>query len=148
MIVVVDTNILFSACISKEKQSRISEILFSPIGRHELVTCSYALTELTIHHEKLLKASKLPADELAEYLHGLFKRVEIYKEETIEKPYWQEAHRLTIGVDSKDIVSVALVLQVGGILWTGDKKLTEHLKVMGFDRVLNTAELSTLLNIE
>lgn len=42
MIVVVDTNILFSACIVKEKQSRISEILFSPIGYIECITCSYA----------------------------------------------------------------------------------------------------------
>jgi predicted nucleic acid-binding protein len=148
MIVIIDTNILFSACIAKEKQSRISEILFSPVSSLEHITCSYARTELTIHHEKLLKASKLSADELAEYLHGIFKRVQIFEEEIIEKPLWQEADRLTRGVDGKDIAFVALALQTDGLLWTGDKRLAGHLKTMGFDRVVNTAELAALLNIE
>ena len=31
--------------------------------------------------------------------------------------------------------------------WTGDKKLTEHLKLMKFDRVLNTTELYELLKL-
>lgn len=74
--------------------------------------------------------------------------MEIFKEEIIEKSNWQEAHRLTTGVDSKDIAFVALALQTGGILWTGDKKLSGHLKDLGFDRVVNTAELSSMLNID
>lgn len=49
------------------------------------------------------------------------------------------------GVDNKDISFVALALQTGGWLWTGDKKLSLHLKTMGFDRVLNTSELYGLL---
>jgi len=62
------------------------------------------------------------------------------------KQDWREAKRLTLGVDLYDMYYVALVLQTGGILWTGDKKLTNHLRSMGFDSVMNTAELYDALN--
>ncbi len=75
------------------------------------------------------------------------KEVTFYSEATIEFKHWQYADRLTRDVDSKDIAFVALTLQTGGLLWTGDKKLSEHLKAMGFDRVVNTMQLSALLNI-
>jgi len=73
--------------------------------------------------------------------------VEFYNEDTIEHNNWQEADRLTKDVDSKDISFVALALQTDGLLWTGDKKLTVHLKAMGFNNVINTSELYELLNI-
>ena len=67
-------------------------------------------------------------------------RLQLYNEALIEQQHWQEADRLTVDVDSFDISYVALTLQAGGWLWTGDKKLIKHLKAMGFYRVLNTDE--------
>jgi predicted nucleic acid-binding protein len=54
---------------------------------------------------------------------------------------------LTKEVDSKDIVFVVLSLQTNAFLWTGDKKLTAHLKTMGFDRVVDTNMLYELFAI-
>ena len=112
------------------------------------ISCHYALDELTQHREKLIKASKLPADKLDALLFETLKQVTFYDESTISPKYWEQADQLTKDVDSKDIAFVALALQTGGMLWTGDKKLSNHIKTMGFERVLSTAELALLLNIE
>ena len=65
----------------------------------------------------------------------------------IERSHLVEANRLTVDVDQFDINFVALALQTNGWLWTGDKKLANHLKLMGFERVINTTELYEKLNI-
>ena len=148
MIVIVDTNILFSACITAEKQSKISEILFRKQQTFKRISCQFAVEELFLHRNKLIKASKLPPDKLDVLLHETLKQIVFYSEDTIASQHWNEADRLTKDVDHKDIAFVALTLQTDGILWTGDKKLSEHLKVLGFDRVVNTVELSVLLNIK
>lgn len=66
---------------------------------------------------------------------------------TIESRHWHEADRLTKEVDSKDISFVALSLQTEALLWTGDKKLSAHLKAKGFGRVVDTNILYQLFDI-
>ncbi len=139
MIVVVDTNILFSACITPN--SKITEILLSSSSRIERISCHYLLAELFRHQTKLVQLSKQPADKVAIVLYNFFRQMEFFNESIIEKEHWQEADRLTIDVDSDDINFVALALQKSALLWTGDRKLTTHLKAMGFDRVITTGEL-------
>ena len=75
------------------------------------------------------------------------KHITLYNEEFISERHWIEAERLTEGVDDFDINYVALTLHTGGWLWTGDKKLVNHLRAMQFDHVLNTFELFDLLQI-
>jgi predicted nucleic acid-binding protein len=54
---------------------------------------------------------------------------------------WQKAKSLTEGVDNDEIGFVALALQNDGWLWTGDRKLANHLKEHGFTKVISTIEL-------
>ncbi|MBB5283106.1 putative nucleic acid-binding protein [Rhabdobacter roseus] len=56
MIVIVDTNILFSACISPN--NKISEILFYKLPGIELTSCYYAIAELFKHQAKKVQLSK------------------------------------------------------------------------------------------
>ena len=63
MIVVVDTNILLSACITPN--SKITEILLSSSSRIERISCHYLLSELFRHQPKLVQLSKQPADKVA-----------------------------------------------------------------------------------
>lgn len=79
---------------------------------------------------------------------AVLKQADFFGEDIIEKKYWIEADNLTKGVDSKDISFVALTLKTDGMLWTGDKKLVNHLKALNFNSVINTAELYVLLNID
>src|ERR1700761_2070313 len=128
MIVVIDSNILFSACIAAEKQNKLSGIFFRNFPGVQRISCHYAIEELFHHREKLIKASKLSENKLDVLLSETLKQVSFYSEDTIEPKYWTEADRLTKDVDSKDIAFVAMTLQTGGLLWTGDKKLSSHLK--------------------
>lgn len=143
MIIVVDTNILISSIITPG--NKISEILFSPLPTIQLVSANYAVDEINQHEEKIVKSSKLSLTDVRRAVQGLVKQVEFFEETIIETIHWQEAARLTSGVDAKDITFVALVLQINGLLWTGDKRLTNHLKVMNFDRVVATQELYKII---
>lgn len=85
---------------------------------------------------------------MANDLYAYLQYIQLYEETFILAENWKEANRLTKDVDSDDITFVALALQIGAVLWTGDKKLAGHLKSMGFNQVVSTAELSELLNME
>ena len=145
MIVVVDTNILFSACLTP--QGRIFEILFNTPTYAQLISGHYAIEELLAHKEKLVQLSKRPTEKIDFLIAAILKQIDFYNEETIESNHWQEADRLTRKVDSKDISFVALSLQTEALLWTGDKKLVTHLKARGFDRVVDTNGLYELFAI-
>ena len=146
MIVTVDANILFSALITSN--GRIAKILTDPHLVLQRVSCHYAVVELFKHQPKLVQLAKKPLETVIDDLSTLINQLQLFNETLIELQHWQEAARLTMGVDSFDISYVALTLQTGGWLWTGDKKLTIHLRAMGFDRVLNTEALFQMLNPE
>jgi predicted nucleic acid-binding protein len=145
MIFIVDTNILFSACLTPE--GRIFEILFAQSHNWQIASTHFAVEELQRHKEKLVRLSKRSVDEVDKLLETILKQVDFFSEDIIKQEFWTEAYRLTVGVDSDDINFVALTLQTSGVLWTGDKKLSTHLKTMGFDRVINTSELYEQLEI-
>ncbi|GAB2565159.1 PIN domain-containing protein [Spirosoma areae] len=85
MIVVVDTNILFSACITPN--SKITEILLSSSSRVERISCHYLLAELFRHQAKLIQLSKQPADKVAIVLYSFFRQMEFFNENIIEKEH-------------------------------------------------------------
>ena len=145
MILVVDTNILFSACLSPN--NTLSEILFSPLPHLKRISCYYAVGELFKHQAKLIELSRQPADKISTLLYAILKQVEFFNEQTLAASALREAEYLTAGVDHDDIAFVALALQEKAWLWTGDKKLTAHLKMMGFMQITNTQDLYEMLNI-
>lgn len=143
MIVVVDMNILFSAVITPD--NRIGEVIAHPAPPFEKITCHYAFVELFKHQPKIMKLAKRPENEILDILHTVLRHIEFYNETIIDQEYWKEAERLTIDVDAFDINYVALALQTGGWLWTGDKKLVVHLQKTGFNRTISTSELFEML---
>jgi putative PIN family toxin of toxin-antitoxin system len=145
MIVVVDTNILFSACISPN--NKIAEILFSPLPHIERISCYYAMVELFKHQAKIVELSKQPVDKVSTVLYAILKQVNFLNEKIVDDKNLNEATRLTSGIDNDDAMFVALALQENAVLWTGDKKLTTHLKAMGFERVISTSNLYDILRI-
>jgi predicted nucleic acid-binding protein len=145
MIIVADTNILFSACLTPD--SRIFEILFNASNQVQIVSSHYAIEELERHKAKLIRLSRHTAQETETLLIAILKQVEFFDEGIVEEKHWLEADRLTTGVDSKDISFVALTLQTGALLWPGDKKLTNHLIAMGFIHLTTTALLYERLGI-
>lgn len=143
MIITVDANILFSALITPA--NKLARIISHPSLPAQLVSGYYLIEELAKHHDKIVRFSKKPEQIVLDLKQSYLKNIQLYDETLIDKQFWLEAENLTNGVDNFDVSYVALTLQTGGLLWTGDKKLAQHLKIMGFDHVLSTAELSDLL---
>jgi predicted nucleic acid-binding protein len=145
MTIVIDANILFSAIITPN--GKIAQLLSYPFLDAKRITCHYAVVELNRHRSKISHISKKSEEVVADDIHRYLQHIRIFDEIAIEEKYLKEAKRLTIGVDLYDMDYVALTLQTDGLLWTGDEKLTEHLKVMDFKRVVNTSELYQLLKM-
>lgn len=128
--VIVDTNILFSALVSSP--SRFADAILE--SDHRFFVCEQTLMELFKRKEKIVKASHLSEDEIVRLYHTLLRRINVYKEDLIAPGNWVAAYALCRDVDETDTPHVALVLELGGVLWTGDKTLRGGLKRKGFDR--------------
>ncbi|MEW5931266.1 MAG: PIN domain-containing protein [Gemmatimonadota bacterium] len=124
----VDTNVIFSALL--REQSRFSEIILR--SEHEFYVCESVLVELFRHKERILRSSRLGEADLANLYHVLLRRLHLFKEEQIAPEHWSRAYALCRDVDETDTPHVALTLQIGGVLWTGDRSLREGLKAKGF----------------
>lgn len=146
MIIIIDTNILFSACISPN--NKIAEILFSPLPEINRISCYYTIAEMFKHQPKILKLSKLTEEKITALFYEIIKQVDFVNESIIEEKFWIEADRLTSEVDRNDIAFVTLTLQKNGLLWTGDKHLSTHLKHLRFNQIISTQELYEKLDLE
>ena len=126
--VIVDTNILFSALL--RDKSRFSELLLD--SNYNFFICEQVLVELFKRKEKILKASQLREEEIVRIYQILLKRINLYKEDLIAAEHLATAYELCRDIDETDTPHVALAIELGGLLWTGDKKLKEGLARKGF----------------
>jgi predicted nucleic acid-binding protein len=128
--VVVDTNVLFSALLGSSSNFAHSILTTD----HSYWICESIIVELFKHKEKIVQHSRLSEDDIARLYYRLLDRLNIFKEALIELPYRQDAYRLCKGIDETDAPQVALTMQLGGLLWTGDQKLKRALRDQGFDQ--------------
>ena len=128
-IVVVDTNKIFSALL---RPSGIRAILLS--NSYQFVAPNFIGVEIFKHYPKIIKHSSHSAKEIVELYRILTDNIEYIIPTKISLENRQKAYDLTADIDLKDIVYVALALEVGGKLWTGDDRLKQGLLRKGFDR--------------
>lgn len=129
--IVIDTNLVFSALVSRRAQLR--ELLLTEPGLR-LVCPRFLFVELFKHKERIARATELPEDELLEFLNALLARLEFVEEAAIPVGTWVEARRLCRETDAKDIAFIALVLHLKCRLWSGDEELKAGLRSKGFER--------------
>ncbi|NJN34271.1 MAG: hypothetical protein HC817_08490 [Saprospiraceae bacterium] len=60
-------------------------------------------------------------------------RITIINDELITILTWKQAMQLVHDIDVKDVLNVALTIELEGKLWTNDKKLKDGLKSKGFN---------------
>ena len=126
--VVVDTNKVFSALL---KPSAIREVLFS--SAYRFVAPNFISVEIFKHYPKILRYSIHSPEEIIELYKRLTDHIEFIAPSKISLEHRQKAYELTQEVDLKDLIYVALALEVGGKIWTGDVKLQAGLRQRGFD---------------
>ena len=61
--------------------------------------------------------------------------------DTISEKSWMKAFQLVKQIDEVDAPFVALSLNMNSYLWSGDKKLKNGLKDLGYDKVIETDSL-------
>jgi predicted nucleic acid-binding protein len=130
--VVVDTNVLFSALLSPE--ARFRRILLGDTETR-FYCCRFSLVELFAHKAKLLAASKLDESQLLEAMSLILGRLQFHDEISLSNDSVRRAWELCADVDEKDTPFVALTIELGALLWTGDKELKRGLAAKGFDRL-------------
>lgn len=125
--VVVDTNLIFSALISKA--SKIRDVL---LESNIIFYCpNFLITEIYKHKDKLIKNSKLNESEFYLYFNGIIERIKFVPVDFIGIESKQKAYDLCKDVDVKDIPFIALSIDLNVPIWTGDKKLIKGLQSKG-----------------
>ncbi|WP_445159318.1 PIN domain-containing protein [Mesohalobacter salilacus] len=142
MIIVVDTNIIFSGVLNPN--GRISDLLLNSFQSFDFYAPTFILEELKKHRGKLLQISKLEEHEL-DFIQGvIIKKVKLIDIENISSKIWEKSLNLVHDVDEFDAPFIALSLQLKSPLWTGDKKLIRGLNKKGFNLVLDTKTISKM----
>ncbi|MEK6973758.1 MAG: PIN domain-containing protein [Nanoarchaeota archaeon] len=136
MIIVVDSNLLFSALV---RISLTRKIIYEL--DEDLVFPESIFDELRRNKLELVKKSKLSEKEFDEILRLILKHVKIIPTENL-KPYREEAFDLIREHSPEDVMFIACALAFdNGIIWSNDKKLKRQNKV----RVLNTQEIKDMI---
>lgn len=139
MILVVDTNIVFSGILSPE--GTISDLLLNSTDSFTFYAPSAIIDELDRHHKKLVKISGLSDNEIQFLRRMLLRKIELIDLESIRSTTWESALELTGNVDEFDAPFIALSLEMEAPLWTGDKKLIKGLKTKGIEWILDTNKI-------
>lgn len=127
--IIVDTNIVFSALINKN--SKIASALLQ--SERSFLMPKYGFVELFKHKEKIATVSKHNPDEVLELLYELIRHIDFFDENSISGEALQKAWELVQNIDPKDLLFVALTLEMDGLLWTGDNQLRSGLCAKGFN---------------
>jgi len=139
VILVVDTNIVFSGILSPE--GTISDLLLNSTDSFTFYAPSAIIDELDKHHKKLVKISGLSDSEIQFLRRMLLRKIELIDLESIRSTTWERALELTGNVDEFDAPFIALSLELEAPLSTGDKKLIKGLKTKGIEWILDTNQI-------
>lgn len=145
MKIVIDTNILISTLMSSD--GVVGTFLLKDLREIEKYSCYYLYVEVFDKKDKIIRYSGLKEKEVLELLYLILKKIQFINESQITKSSWDKAKKLTKDVDVKDVSFVALTIEIGAKLWTGDKKLHQGLRKKGFMDVVNLEELKELLKV-
>ena len=128
---IADANVLFSAFISGKQQY----IAF--FDRNRVITIDFVFIELEKYRNIILKKSKLSQQELFDFSISLFQKVTVVPRFALPSATLVEAYNWCEGIDTKDVLYVALTLQhAGSMLITRDSVLHNGLKLKGFKNVV------------
>ena len=142
MIIVVDTNIVFSGLLNPN--GKIGDLLLNSSDAFEFYAPNFILKELNNHHQKLIKISKLSSDEIDFLKRMLLKKIELIDLDNIPAETWERSINLVNDIDEFDSPFIALSLELKAPLWTGDKKLMTGLIKKDVDWILDTDIVSKI----
>ena len=143
MKLVVDTNIVFSTLLNP--RSTIGEILMSIQDDFIFFAPELLKDELKRYAPKIAAYSKLDQNNLSYIETLILSTINFVPEELISDQSWGQAITLMKDIDEDDTPFVALGIELGAKLWTGDKILSKGLAKKGVDLTITTADLKKVI---
>lgn len=145
MNLVLDSNIFISGLITPN--GTISKLILRDLKDSTLICPEFLLDEVLSKLEKIRGITKLNDNQIDELIFRFIKRIDFIDNDLIEFRYQKQAYDWVKDIDKKDLLFIALSIQTGFKLWTGDKKLMEGLKKKGFDLTIDTKQLLQQIKI-
>ena len=142
MIVIADSNIIFSALLTPK--GAIAQILTSK-SKIQFLVPDYLLEEIEEHLQMVAEYTRKPKAEIKQNLKLLTVKITIVPTHEVPLKYKQEAVKLVSDIDKDDAPFVALHLFKKHKIWTGDRELINGLKAKGYDIFVTTDELKRKL---
>jgi predicted nucleic acid-binding protein len=139
MIVIIDSNIVFSAILNS--QSKIGQLIINSSNIFRFYTVSLLKDEIERHKDKLLSISGFTDEQYQNSYQKIIRRINFVDDILIPDDVIEDAINLVADIDENDILFVALTNHLHAKLWTGDKKLISGLKVNGFSKILTTNDM-------
>ena len=139
MNLVVDTNIVISALITP--QGTISKLLLKDLAGSQLISPHFLFDEILNKYDKILKITGYSDEDFKELFYLLIKRIDFIENDLISNENQRSAYEIVKDIDKKDFLFVALSMQTGFTLWSGDLKLINGLRTKGFSNVIETKEI-------
>ena len=136
MTVIVDTNILISACLNEE--SDIFKILTTLSQTIDFVIPDYALAEIDKHKKAICESTGRNIVIFDKLLNQCCDNCSVISVADISTEYFILAEQLTKNVDINDVAFVAFSIAFEALIWTGDLKLNRGLKRIGFKNIIST----------
>jgi predicted nucleic acid-binding protein len=127
--IVIDTTMIFSLLLGKNFKMR--DTFFD--SQNKFFSPNYVVVEAFEKKEKIMRYSVLSEVELYELLYRMFEKITFVNENLVSSENKQKAYQLCKDVDEDDTPIVALALQLGAPVWTGDEKLKKGLRAKGFN---------------
>jgi predicted nucleic acid-binding protein len=144
MNLVLDSNIFISGLITPN--GTISKLILRDL-KGTLICPEFLLDEILSKLEKIKGITKLNDDQINELIFRFIKRIDFIDNDLIEFRYQKQAYDLVKDIDKKDLLFIALSIQTGFKLWTGDKKLSEGLKRKDLNLTIDTRQLLRQIEI-
>ena len=142
MIVITDSNILFSALISPN--GIVANVLKSK-SNIQIFAPDFLFEEIDNHLDKIVKYSKRSKKDIKLEILSFKERLQIINRKDIPKKEVQKAIKIVNHIDIDDFLFVALHFYTKHKLWTSDKELIKGLLKKGYDICITTKQLQEKL---
>ena len=143
MTIIVETNILLSACLNEE--SEIFKILNNLSDIIGFIIPDYALEEIEKNKLSICENTRRDINIFDQLLTQCCKNGTIISVSSIPTSTFELAAKLTQKTDLNDAPFVAVSLAYNALIWTGDIKLNRGLKRVGFNNIISTKELKDII---
>jgi predicted nucleic acid-binding protein len=143
MVVVIDANIIISACL--KIKGRIADLIFNYSSTINYVVPAFILSEIKENEEKICTSDKISKTEFNQNLALLLTKLLLINDNLITDAIFQKSFDLTKSIDPNDTIYIALAISLDALFWTGDLKLLRGLKRKGFPHIITTLDFEQIL---